>query len=110
MTHFFSSEYKRTAATIEPLARVAVQAIRRIPAGDPGAQLQALAALPPGSVAIVAGHSNTVPKMIGELGGEVTDLDDRGYIHHDVYERLFVVTLADDGKSAANVVEQRYGS
>ena len=56
--------------------------------------------LPRGSVAVVVGHSNTVPQMVAELTGRAAFEIDEGQ-----FDRLFVVTLF--GRTGS-VVELRY--
>lgn len=93
VTHLFSSEYKRTRQTLEPLSLVSGAAVQVVPARDPGALVSALAQLPRHSVAVVAGHSNTVPGLVRNLAGvEPFTLSDEDYDH------MYVVTrTADDG-------------
>jgi phosphohistidine phosphatase SixA len=69
VTHLFASEYARTQATLAPLAGALGLKVETVPAGESARQVAALRALPPGSVAVVAGHSNTVPALVEALGG-----------------------------------------
>ncbi len=57
-----------------------------------------------GGTVLVVGHSNTVPRMIGRLGGGAFDPI---RIEEDEYDRLFLVTFRSDGDSS--VVERSYG-
>jgi phosphohistidine phosphatase SixA len=111
VTHLFSSEYKRTRDTLQPLAEARGIEVRLMPAGN-GPELQrAILALPPGSVAVVAGHSNTVPAIAAGLGGELTGLTphERGdRLGDDEYDRLFVLVLTAEGR-AVETLELRYG-
>lgn len=88
VTHAFSTEYVRTRETVRPLAeRLGIEPVA-IPARDLPALLATLRALPPGSRALVAGHSNTINRITGGLAGqEIPDLPD------SEYDRLYVVTL-----------------
>lgn len=88
ITHAFSTEYVRTRETVRPLAeRLGIEPVA-IPARDLPALLATLRALPPGSRALVAGHSNTINRIAGGLAGqEIPDLPD------SEYDRLYVVTL-----------------
>ncbi len=54
---------------------------------DPDDVMAALRTRPPSSVALVVGHTNTVPEIIAGLGGpaDVT-------IDHDEFDRLFVLS------------------
>ncbi len=115
VTHVFSSEFARTQATIAPLAEQLGLEIQVVPADDGAAQVDALLDLPPGSIAAVCGHSNTVPGIVSGLGGEARDLVEHpkygGMLEHESYDRLFVVTrpTTDDGASGVQTIELRYG-
>jgi phosphohistidine phosphatase SixA len=103
VTHLFASEYRRTQATLGPLAAASGRAVTTIAAGDGEALLAALRGLPPGSVAVVAGHSNTLPGLIrGLAGGDVEAIGD------DEYDRMFVVVVPASGP--ARVLTLRYGA
>lgn len=107
VTHLFSSEYARTKQTLEPLAKALKLEIRSLPAGKPEELIAALAALPAGSVSVVAGHSNTVPDLVQRLGGEIAGLTDGGKARNlpeDAYDRVFVVTRSGGGASALQLV------
>jgi len=77
--HIFTTQYKRTQLTVDPLAKALGLTPTIVSAKDQDAQLAALRRLPPGSVALVAGHSNTVPPMVRALGGQTPDLADPDY-------------------------------
>lgn len=103
VTHLFASEYRRTQATLRPLAAASGLAVATIAASDGAALLTALRGLPPGSVAVVAGHSNTLPGLIRGLAGAApVDIDE------DEFDRMFVVVVPAAGP--ARVLELRYGA
>ncbi len=96
VTHLYSSEFARTRQTLEPLAALSGVEIEAIPAGESRAQLQALRGLGAGAVAVVAGHSNTVPALVCDLGGRADDLDcsESGRkLDEADYDKLFLVLL-----------------
>ncbi len=64
--------------------------------------ISALRDLPPGSRAVVAGHSNTIPGLVSGLGGQLEGLDDRGHIPHDDYDRLIHVVLDAQGRTVTS--------
>jgi len=108
-SHLFASEFKRTRETLAPLAEATKVAVTV----SPGAKTVELAAklleLPAGSVAVVAGHSNTVPALATLLGGTVlgTESTPQGPVLPDAeYGRVFVVT--PDGSGKASVLELAY--
>jgi phosphohistidine phosphatase SixA len=112
VTHLFSSEFRRTRQTLTPLAEQEGLQVLEISAHDPEKQKATLLDLPPGSVAVVAGHSNTVPGMVRSLGGTIDELlqtEHGEMLHDDQYDRLFLVVLpAGDGEGIRSV-EIRYG-
>ncbi len=113
VTHLFSSGAVRTRQTLEPLARAKGLEIQSVPAKELDRQVALLEALPPGSVAVVAGHSNTVPAMVSALGGgTVTGLTDSPYgplIAEDVHDRVFLLTLPGVKGAAVKTVELKLG-
>ena len=112
VTHFFATEYRRTQSTLEPLAGSMEKRIEIVPAVETAQLIGRLRSLPAGSVAVVAGHSNTVPAIVEGLGGTLQDVDrtQRGpLLREHEYDRLFLVTLPAgdrDGKTAT-VTEMR---
>ena len=77
--------------------------VESIPAKDSPALLAALAKLPAGSVAVVSGHSNTIPALVRSLvvdGRLIPDLADGDH------DRLYIVTLWKD--APASMLELRY--
>ena len=105
VTHLYASEYWRTHATLEPLSLLSGAAIQSVTARDPAALVSAIGELPRGSLAVVAGHSNTVPELVRRLAPkrEAFSIPDQDY------DRMWVVTLT--GPSGPSlVVELRYGA
>ncbi len=98
----FASEFKRTQETVAPLAAQLGLTPVMVPAGKMDDLIAQLRALPPGSRAVVASHSNLVHLIVEKLTGvkipALTDTD---------YDRLVVVTVLPDGKGEAVVL--RYG-
>lgn len=91
VTHVFTTEFARTRDTAAPLAKRLGLTPEVVPAADEAAWRERLAALPPGAIALVAGHSNTVPALVAALGaGEVA-------IAGDTYDKLFAVVLPEHG-------------
>jgi len=114
VTHIFASEYQRTQSTVKVLAeRIGVEVVV-VPAGQMYRQISDLKKLPAGSVALVCGHSNTVPAMVFGMAGEIADLKDKvgreQVLAHDAYNRLFLVTLAANAGAAVKTLELGYGA
>lgn len=113
VTHLFASEYKRTQLTLEPLAKAKSLEVEVVSARTQPKLLKLISELAPGSVAVVAGHSNTVPAIASALGCELPNLTEtRGgpMLAEDEYDRLFLLTLppADAKGVAPTVIELRY--
>lgn len=102
VTAVFASEFKRTQETVRPLAGAAGLTTVVVPAGKLDSLIVRLRALPAGSRAVVASHSNLVHLIVEKLSGvkipPLTEAD---------YDRLVVVTVMPDGKGEA--VMLRYG-
>ena len=115
ITHLFASQYRRTQLTLQPLEEQTGHEILVIPAQQPEDQLRSLRELPGGSIAVVAGHSNTIPGLVCELDGTIPDLDcsesGRTFEHHE-YDRLYLVMLppaAATASFAPHALALRYG-
>ncbi len=113
VTHLFASEYRRTQLTLAPLAKATGVEVVVVSAREPEAQVAALRELPPGSVAVVAGHSNTVPDLAKRLGASLTGLETHeryGEILPDGdYDRLVEIVVASSG-DPLRAMELRYGN
>ena len=102
VTHLFSSEFRRTRETLEPLARQAGLTPVVIPAAATDSLVALIQGLNPGSRVVVASHSNLVHVIVGKLAGAAPPpLTERDY------DRLFVVTVT--GAGAGLVATLRYG-
>jgi broad specificity phosphatase PhoE len=103
-----TTQYERTRRTAEPLARGRQLTPVIIRAGaDTAAHVREVATAvrlqPPGSFVLVVGHSNTVPAIVGALGGPtLPDLCDAEYA------TLFALVLPADG--APRLVRSSYGA
>lgn len=112
VTHLFSTELARTRTTLAPLAgRVGLE-VEVVSARDGARQLELLHELPAGAVAVVAGHSNTVPAMATALGTDPIELEEHPQygpiLPHDAYDRMYVITLPANDAGAPKLVELRY--
>lgn len=108
-TELWTSEFRRTRDTLAPLAKELGLETRAHPAADVAGLAKALAALAPGSVAVVAGHSNTVPAIAKALGVELAGLDAEGRLAETSYDRAFVIGLPGCAGGLPGLVELRYG-
>lgn len=103
VTHAFATEYQRTQQTLSLLSVACGVQVQVVPARSADTLLSALDSLPRNAIAVVAGHSNTVPLLVEKLSGGQTKvkLDD------SEYDRMFVVTQWGPGRES-RVVELRY--
>ncbi len=111
VTHIYSTGYRRTQATVEPLATRLKLDVEEYSPRDLNGFSEGLKGLPPGSVAVVSGHSNTTPGLVLAMGGELEGVKEgRGgpVLGEEEYDRLFLVTLPK-GEGAVSLVELRYG-
>ncbi len=91
VTHLFNTEFRRTHETLAPLAERVHLTPKQLPAAATTEWLAALRGLSPGALAVVAGHSNSIPGLVAALdAGEVT-------IEHGDYDWMLVVSLPDRG-------------
>lgn len=113
VTRLVSSEYKRTQATLAPLAESTGLSIDTRPARELEALADELLAAEPGSVTVVSGHSNTIPALAAQLGAPLANVENtsRGpMLDEGEYDRLFVLHLPPQGASVrAKALELRFG-
>ncbi|HVS00035.1 MAG TPA: phosphoglycerate mutase family protein [Thermoanaerobaculia bacterium] len=104
----YATQFKRTRATAEPLARrLGLSVVERPVAGDASVYARDLAhevlAQQAGKTVLVVGHSNTVPELVKAFSGvAVAPITDEEYDH------LFIVVVPSSG--AARLVKTRYGA
>ena len=120
VSHLFASEWKRTQQTLAPIAQSHHLTTAVASAADLETLATKLLALPAGAVALIAGHSNTVPALVRRLGGTITGSGD-GLAHDgknellpdDEFGRLMVLVLPAPGaaeRSALVALDLRYGA
>jgi phosphohistidine phosphatase SixA len=101
ITRIYTSEVARTQQTAEPLAKKLGIAPEGVPAKDIEGLVAKLRAGAPRGVALVVGHSNTLPEIVARLGaGTVPPIGD------SEYDRMFIVTLT--GANQAALLTLRY--
>ena len=83
----FATELTRTQETVQPLATLLGLSVTQVPAADVAGLVSQIRTNHRGQVVLVAGHSNTVPQIIQELGGgTIASIDGQ-------FDNLFVVTI-----------------
>jgi phosphohistidine phosphatase SixA len=97
----YTSDLIRTRATAAPLATRLGLTPEQLPAAAVDPLVARLRALPPGAVALVVHHSNTVPEIAQKLGAPR-----QPEIAEDEYDRLLVLTRSPQG--AVQLVTLRY--
>jgi 2,3-bisphosphoglycerate-dependent phosphoglycerate mutase len=95
----YSTNYKRTKNTVDPLATaksIAIQDYKSLKE----AELDELIKKYSGGTVVIAGHSNTVPGIVNLLIGkeQYKNLDDSNY------GALFIVSLAERGKASVTLL------
>lgn len=86
---FFSSQYKRTVATLKPLIKAKHGQLIQVPAQNPEALVEKVLAMK-GQTILIAGHSNTLPDLIQRFGGPVVEIKETDY------RNLFLLVLVGD--------------
>lgn len=104
VTHLFATEFIRTRTTLEPLSKLAQRPVSEVSARDPKALLSALESLPRGALAVVAGHSNTVPALVERMSGGRS----KPTIDESEYDRLFLVVQWGTERGEQLALELRY--
>ncbi|WP_342120842.1 SixA phosphatase family protein [Pseudoduganella sp. OTU4001] len=96
----FSTNYQRTQQTAAPTAAQFGLAVQSY---DPGKQAEfAKQVRGMGGNMLLVGHSNTIPDLVRQLGGDAgSDIAD------DEYNRLYHLTITDDGKVATQVLNSQ---
>lgn len=108
VTHVWTSEFKRTIATAKAVVEKHKLTAERLPGKEPLMLAARLAEMSEGSVALVVGHSNTVPAVAKALGAPLSNLAKGTDLRDDEYDRFVVITFARGGEPAS-LLELRYG-
>lgn len=100
----YATEFKRTSQTLAPSADVRSLAITLYAAAQPATEFVArLRATHSRGTVLIAGHSNTVPDIVGALCACTTTP-----IADHEYDRLSIVRIGADGRARLDVT--RYGA
>lgn len=95
----YSTPYKRTQQTIQPLADKYALSIQEY---NPRSMdfLKEAWAQNKGKTIVIAGHSNTTPKVANYLLGETKFAD----LNESEYDKVFIVTINEIGKGTVSVL------
>ena len=88
----YATNYKRTQLTVQPSADQAKLKVNVMPAGDVAATAKAIKNGKQQRI-LVAGHSNTVPALLRELGAAAEDVPT---ISEKDYDNLFLVVISEN--------------
>lgn len=99
----YATQYKRTQQTVKPLADKLNLPVTQVEAKATAELVKQIRARPAGQVIFIAGHNNTVPEIIAELGGPRFPI-----IPETEYDNLYVLTVNADG--SARLLKMKYGS
>jgi broad specificity phosphatase PhoE len=94
----YSTPYKRTRATVQPIAtRLEKEVIEYDPRRPFAELLEDLLQKHNGGTVLICGHSNTIPGMVNELVGS----EDFEQLDEKDYDNLYVVTATKVGVGRA---------
>lgn len=101
----YSTPYRRTLETVRPLAEALDLPVHRYDPepGEYEAFLEGIVDEHKGKIILVAGHSNTIPRLIAELGASknVPPIAD------DEYDNIYIISIPWFGKT--KTIRLRYG-
>jgi phosphohistidine phosphatase SixA len=98
----FSSQFKRTIETAQPVANFFKLSVTQVTDGDP-VELRKRILANKGKAVLVSGHTNTVPELIQALGGPAGIV-----IAETEFDRLFVLNVTSP--TTAALIPLRYGA
>lgn len=103
ITAIYATQYVRTQQTVQPLAAALGVPITQVDAKNTDELVRQITSTHRGGIVFLAGHNNSVPAIIGALGG-----GDYPVIPETEYDNMFVVTMYRYGK--AKTIQLKYGS
>jgi phosphohistidine phosphatase SixA len=112
VTHLFASKYRRARETLQPFAERSGLKVDTDQGGIAADLAPRVLDLPAGSVAVVVGHSNTIPALASALGRDIENLETTPQgpmISDNDYGRLFVLTPAPEAGQKPLLLELAYG-
>jgi phosphohistidine phosphatase SixA len=90
----YATQYKRTQQTTKPLAEKLGLQVTQIEAKKTADLVKQIRSQNAGQVIFIAGHNNTVPEIIGALGGPKLPI-----IPETEYDNLYILTVLGDGST-----------
>ncbi len=111
----YASQLQRTQQTVQPTADLLGLTLKIIEKEDVKKLARRIRTEHQGETVLVAGHSNTVPRIIESLGGESLcpkpfplHRDGTCHLPEDQFDNLFIVTVSKSGNST--VLRLKYGA
>jgi broad specificity phosphatase PhoE len=100
----YSTSYRRTEETAQPVATALGLPINSYDASNTETVMDQIVRQHKGKIVLVVGHSNTVPKLIGNMGASKKVPE----IQEDEYDNIYIVTIPWFGKT--KTIRLRYGA
>lgn len=100
----YSTNYRRTVETAEPVAKALDLEIQLYDPGDGEAELERILKKHKGKIILIVGHSNTVPELIAQLGASKVV----PAIAEFEYDNIYLVSIPWFGKT--KTIRLRYGA
>jgi broad specificity phosphatase PhoE len=99
----YSTPYRRTEETVRPVAEALGLPLNSYDAADTEAIMEHIVREHKGKIILVAGHSNTLPALIGNMGAskKVPEIND------NEYDNIYIVSIPWFGKT--KTIRLRYG-
>lgn len=99
----YSTPYRRTEETVQPVATALGLAINSYDAKNTETIVDEIVKTHKGQIILVVGHSNTVPALIGNMGAskKVPEIDE------NEYDNIYIVSIPWFGKT--KTIRLRYG-
>jgi 2,3-bisphosphoglycerate-dependent phosphoglycerate mutase len=100
----YSTSYRRTEETVQPVATALGLPITSYDASNTETIMDEIVKLHKGKIVLVVGHSNTVPALIGNMGASKKVPE----IKENEYDNIYVVSIPWFGKT--KTIRLRYGA
>lgn len=100
----YSTSYRRTEETVQPIATALGLPITPYDASNTETIMDEIVRAHKGKIVLVVGHSNTVPALIGNMGASKNVPE----ISENEYDNIYVVSIPWFGKT--KTIRLRYGA
>ena len=100
----YSTPYRRTEETVQPVASALGIPVTSYDAGNTALIMDEIVRAHKGKIVLVAGHSDTLPELIFNMGASKKVPE----IHENEYDNIYVVSIPWFGKT--KTIRLRYGA